>query len=79
MEGVLDRIIRGLSQDQETRRRDHLEEALQIDAFIEKVAKLKQLESPFTMVIDFYSAEYTLDYMQMHMQNILHILTVKFV
>ncbi|KAI5740663.1 hypothetical protein M8J76_005967 [Diaphorina citri] len=52
VEGVLDRIIRGLSQDQETRRRDHLEEALQIDAFIEKVAKLKQLESPFTMILE---------------------------
>uniref|UniRef100_A0A8D8RUR1 Zinc finger protein ZPR1 n=1 Tax=Cacopsylla melanoneura TaxID=428564 RepID=A0A8D8RUR1_9HEMI len=50
VEGVLDRIVRGLSQDQETRRKEHAEAAAQIDAFIDKVTNLKQLESPFTMV-----------------------------
>uniref|UniRef100_A0A8D8R8Z7 Zinc finger protein ZPR1 n=2 Tax=Cacopsylla melanoneura TaxID=428564 RepID=A0A8D8R8Z7_9HEMI len=52
VEGVLDRIVRGLSQDQETRRKEHAEAAAQIDAFIDKVTNLKQLESPFTMILE---------------------------
>jgi zinc finger protein len=51
VEGVINRAIGGLEQDQSVRRTEHPEVAVQIDEFIEKLKKLKTLEEPFQMVI----------------------------
>lgn len=53
MEGVLDRTITGLSQDQEVRRVENPEAAEQIDTFIQKIKQLKELSTDFTVVIEF--------------------------
>ena len=50
IEGIIDRSVCGLEQDQEARRRDHPEAAAQIDAFVAKLKKLKDVETPFQMV-----------------------------
>lgn len=55
VEGIIDRSIRGLEQDQVQRRRAHPDTAKQIDEFISKLQSLKQLSSPFNLVkIYFY-------------------------
>lgn len=50
MEGLIDRSISGLEQDQEARREQHPEAAEQIDDFIRKLKELKELPEPFTLV-----------------------------
>lgn len=50
VEGIIDRVIRGLEQDQEVRRKDHPETAEKIDAFISKLSDLKNLKAPFKLV-----------------------------
>ena len=50
MEGVINRSITGLEQDQVLRRIQHPDAAAQIDDFIQKLQTLKELKSPFTLV-----------------------------
>lgn len=50
MEGVLQRVIAGLNQDQDRRRENDLESAEKIDQFIKKVEHLLNLQEIFTLV-----------------------------
>lgn len=52
VEGVIDRAIAGLEQDQVQRRIDHPEVAKQLDDFIEKLRQLKRIDKPFTLVLE---------------------------
>ncbi|CAG5118612.1 unnamed protein product [Candidula unifasciata] len=52
IEGVIDRAVEGLEQDQILRRIQHPEVAAQIDEFIKKLQKLKSGNEPFLFVID---------------------------
>lgn len=52
VEGLLDRAVAGLEQDQPARRAAHPEVADQIDEFTRKLKKLKDVESGFTLVIE---------------------------
>lgn len=52
VEGVIDRTIRGLAQDQDKRRNEHPEAAASIDAYIERLNALKELGTPFTLIIE---------------------------
>lgn len=52
IEGIIDRSIAGLEQDQPLRRAQHPEIAVQIDAFVEKLRGLKSVEHPFTLVLE---------------------------
>lgn len=52
VEGIIDRSIAGLEQDQPVRRIQHPDDAAQIDAFIEKLRNLKSIEKPFTIVFE---------------------------
>ncbi|KAM7401709.1 hypothetical protein PAMP_017004 [Pampus punctatissimus] len=52
VEGLLDRAVAGLEQDQVVRRAADPEVAVKIDEFIQKLRKLKEVESEFTLVIE---------------------------
>ena len=52
VEGIIMRCITGLEQDQEQRRIDHTEAADQIDAFVAKLQELKQMDKPFTLILE---------------------------
>lgn len=52
VEGVIDRAVAGLQQDQPVRRIQNPDIALQIDEFIAKLHNLKSIETPFTMVFE---------------------------
>ncbi|XP_041836882.1 zinc finger protein ZPR1 [Melanotaenia boesemani] len=52
IEGLLDRAVSGLEQDQAVRRAADPEVADKIDEFILKLKKLKEVENEFTLVID---------------------------
>lgn len=52
VEGMIDRAVEGLNQDQVLRRIQHPEVAEQIDKFMEKLLELKTLKSPFHLVLD---------------------------
>ncbi|XP_005110648.1 zinc finger protein ZPR1 [Aplysia californica] len=52
IEGVIDRAVEGLEQDQVLRRIQYPDVAAQIDAFIEKLKGLKAVQQPFHFVID---------------------------
>ncbi|XP_063075867.1 zinc finger protein ZPR1 [Engraulis encrasicolus] len=52
IEGLLDRAVAGLEQDQVLRRIQDPEVAAQLDEFIEKLKALKNVESEFSFVID---------------------------
>lgn len=52
VEGVLDRAVAGLEQDQAVRRVAHPEMAEKIDDFIQKLKHLKEVEDEFTLVIE---------------------------
>lgn len=52
VEGIIDRTIRGLSQDQDKRRIEHPDAAASIDAYIERLNALKELKTPFTLIIE---------------------------
>lgn len=51
VEGILDRVVTGLEQHQERRRKEEPETAKKIDEFIESFNNLKALKSPFKLVI----------------------------
>lgn len=51
VEGIIDRAVRGLEQDQEVRRKEHPETAEKIDEFIAKLNDLKNLKTPFKLVL----------------------------
>lgn len=50
VEGVIDRAVTALKQDQEARSKDHPEIAAQIEQFVGKLVKLKKPGNKFTMV-----------------------------
>nr|CAD7457703.1 unnamed protein product [Timema tahoe] len=50
IEGLIDRSVKGLEQDQDRRREENPETAAQIDTFIDKLKQLKEVDEPFTMV-----------------------------
>lgn len=52
IEGLLDRVVSGLEQDQPGRRAADPEVAHRIDEFIQKLQKLKDVENEFTLVIE---------------------------
>lgn len=52
VEGLLDRAVAGLEQDQPIRRAADPEVAEKIDEFIQKLKKLKEVEEEFTLVIE---------------------------
>ncbi|XP_041983917.1 zinc finger protein ZPR1 [Aricia agestis] len=52
VEGIIARAMAGLSQDQETRRREHPDAAAQIDAFLERLQALKTLQTPWTLQLE---------------------------
>lgn len=52
IEGILDRAVAGLEQDQPARRATDPEVAARIDEFIRKLQKLKDVEEEFTLVIE---------------------------
>ncbi|XP_027006699.1 zinc finger protein ZPR1 isoform X1 [Tachysurus fulvidraco] len=52
IEGLLDRAVAGLEQDQPTRRATEPEVAEKIGQFIQRLKKLKDVEEEFTLIID---------------------------
>ncbi|XP_025994624.1 zinc finger protein ZPR1 [Solenopsis invicta] len=50
VEGIIDRSIRALEQDQSRRREEFPDTAIEIDLFISKLHALKILEEPFTII-----------------------------
>ncbi|CAD7092930.1 unnamed protein product [Hermetia illucens] len=52
VEGIIERAITGLEQDQEQRRKDHPDVAKQIEDFVETLRSLKSVEKPFTVIIE---------------------------
>lgn len=52
IEGLLDRAVAGLEQEQPIRRAAHPEVAEKIDKFIQRLKKLKDVEEEFTLNID---------------------------
>ena len=52
VEGIIERSIAGLEQDQAKRKEENAEVAAQIDAFIEKLRSLKKFRKPFTMIFE---------------------------
>lgn len=57
VEGVIARAIAGLEQDQDRRREDNPEAAVQIDLFLAKLHGLKLLEEPFKLIIEDISGD----------------------
>lgn len=57
IEGIINRVITGISQDQEKRREEHPEAAEQLDQFIQKLENIKTLEKPFTIILDDISGD----------------------
>lgn len=57
IEGIIDRVVNGLSQDQEKRNLEHPEAAEQINQFIQKLEELKEVKKPFTIVLDDISGD----------------------
>ncbi|XP_029046371.1 zinc finger protein ZPR1 [Osmia bicornis bicornis] len=57
VEGIIERTINGLEQDQPERRKQHPDAAAQIDQFIEKLQKLESLDEPFAMIFEDISGE----------------------
>ncbi|EDV33835.1 uncharacterized protein Dana_GF19094 [Drosophila ananassae] len=52
VEGIIERTIAGLSQDQDKRRIDHPTEAATLDAYIERLHKLKEVTTPFRVLLE---------------------------
>lgn len=52
LEGVIDRSVAGLAQDQPVRRIEHPDAAQQIDEFIERLERLKFVDTPFNIVLE---------------------------
>jgi zinc finger protein len=57
IEGIISRVVTGLSQDQDKRIIEHPEAAEQINQFIAKLDELKELKKPFTLIIDDISGD----------------------
>jgi zinc finger protein len=57
VEGIVDRVINGLTQDQDRRKVEHPDAAEQINGFIAKLEELKQLKTPFTLIVDDISGD----------------------
>ncbi|XP_062555238.1 zinc finger protein ZPR1 [Armigeres subalbatus] len=52
VEGIIDRVVRGLEQDQPVRRIQHPEAGEQIDTFVARLKELKEMKQPFTITIE---------------------------
>ncbi|KAH8386819.1 hypothetical protein KR093_002795 [Drosophila rubida] len=52
VEGIIERTIAGLSQDQDKRRIDHPAEAASIDGYIDRLRQLKELQTPFRVLLE---------------------------
>ncbi|XP_016996274.2 zinc finger protein ZPR1 [Drosophila takahashii] len=52
VEGIIERTIAGLSQDQEKRRIDHPAAGASIDEYIERLHRLKALATPFRLLLE---------------------------
>lgn len=52
VEGVLQRVIAGLQQDQPVRRALHPEDAASIDKYVARIQDLLTVSAPFTLVVD---------------------------
>ncbi|RMB91941.1 hypothetical protein DUI87_31469 [Hirundo rustica rustica] len=52
IEGIIDRAVAGLEQDQPARRVTDKEVARKIDEFVGKLRQLKEVHSPFTFILD---------------------------
>lgn len=52
VEGVIERTITGLSQDQEKRRIDHPSAAESIDKYIDRLRQLKEVKTPFHLLLE---------------------------
>lgn len=52
LEGIIDRSVAGLEQDQHVRRIEHPEVAKNIDEFVDKLKELKLVKEPFTIILD---------------------------
>ncbi|EDV92458.1 zinc finger protein ZPR1 [Drosophila grimshawi] len=52
VEGIIERTITGLSQDQEKRRIDHPTEAASIDDYIDRLRQLTKLTKPFRLLLE---------------------------
>ncbi|NWU90730.1 ZPR1 protein, partial [Upupa epops] len=52
IEGIIDRAVAGLEQDQPVRRATDEEVAKKIEEFIGKLKQLKEVHSPFTFILD---------------------------
>ncbi|XP_067676893.1 zinc finger protein ZPR1-like [Haliotis asinina] len=52
VEGIIQRAVEGLNQDQVLRRIQYPDIAAQIDAFVEKLEKLREMKEPFKLVVD---------------------------
>ncbi|XP_069750723.1 zinc finger protein ZPR1 [Narcine bancroftii] len=52
IEGLIERAVDGLEQEQPIRKATNPEVASKVEEFIEKLKKLTKLETPFTLVID---------------------------
>ncbi|KAK0182601.1 hypothetical protein PV327_000722 [Microctonus hyperodae] len=57
VEGIIDRSINGLEQDQPRRREENPEVAAEIDLFIVKLRTLKLVDEPFTVIFEDISGE----------------------
>lgn len=57
MEGIIDRSIAGLEQDQPKRREENPETAADIDIFVAKFRNLKLLDDPFTIIFEDITGE----------------------
>ncbi|XP_054009797.1 zinc finger protein ZPR1 [Hylaeus anthracinus] len=61
IEGIIERAINGLEQDQPERREKYPSSAAQIDQFLEKMRKLKSLDEPFTIIFEDISGEFHIE------------------
>lgn len=52
LEGMIDRAVLGLEQDQPVRRIEHPDDAKQIDSFVVSLQALKLVESPWTVILE---------------------------
>ncbi|XP_011191057.2 zinc finger protein ZPR1 [Zeugodacus cucurbitae] len=52
IEGIIDRTIRGLTQDQENRKQEHPDAAAEIEAYVEKLTSLKEKQINFTVILE---------------------------
>lgn len=52
LEGIIDRSVQGLEQDQPVRRIEHPDAAKQIDDFIVSLKNLKLVESPYNVIFE---------------------------